>query len=523
MKIGIYDATLTEGAREAGIELSVRDKLRVALRLAEMGVAFIEGGWPRGRGRDAEIFREARRLEMGGACLCACATLSQRGRAAMDAELNAALRSGAPAVTLSVGVAGGRGARSRTASHVAAAVHAIRRADRRAVVELQGFFDAVRHGAGPALAIVEEAAAAGADAILLSDTSGGALPAEVEAGVVASRRAASRATTIGVRARDDAGLGVANSLAAVGKGATLLAATVNGYGERCGAADLIAVAAALELKMGHQALAPGQLKRLSSLSHFVAELAEREAPRDQPYVGRDAFAVAEGGAPPHVDPEAVGNRAEQAMADERGQPDALRTARALGLPARGEAEARRVLERLAEWEKRGFRYEGAEASFELLLRALAGRRRRYFEVLSYRVLDVHRERKGFTEATVEVTVGAEHEHTAAIGVGPVNALDRALRRALERHYPELADMQLVQSRSRNLTSGEGTAGAVRVLIESADGRDRWATAGVSDDLLEACRQALVDAIEYKLVKDDVQPRAAGRRASRAARRGTPVA
>ena len=512
MKIGIYDATLTEGAREAGMELSVRDKLRIALRLAEMGVAFVEGGWPRGRGPGSEIFREARRLEMGGACLCACATLSPRGRAAGDSELNAALRSGAPAVTLSVPVTGGRGAGTRVASHVAAAVHAIRRADRRAIVELQGFFDAVRHGGGPALGMVQEASSAGADAILLSDTTGGALPFEVEAGVVASRRAAGRTTTIGVRARNDAGLAVANSLAAVGKGATRVAVTVNGYGERCGAADLVPVAAALELKMRHQALAPGQLKRLTSLAHFVAELAEREASRDQPYVGRDAFAVTEGGCPPHVDPEAVGNRAEQAMADERGHPDALRTARALGLPARGEAEARRVLERLAEWERRGFRYEGAEASFELLLRALAGHRRKYFEVLAYRVLDVHRERKGFTEATVEVAVGREHLHTAAIGVGPVNALDRALRRALDRHYPELADMQLVQSRSRNLSSGVGTAGAVRVLIESADGRDRWATAGVSEDLLDACRQALVDAIEYKLAKDDVQPRGlAGRR------------
>ena len=197
------------------------------------------------------------------------------------------------------------------------------------------------------------------------------------------------------------------------------------------------------------------------------------------------------------------------MADERGHPAALRIARALGLPARGQGAARRVLARLRGWEGRGFRYEGAEASFELLMREAAGRRREYFRVLSYRVLDVWRER-GFTEATVEVAVGRERLHTAAFGVGPVNALDRALRSALERHYPELGHMQLVQSRSRNLTSGVGTAGAVRVTIDSADGRDRWGTAGVSDNLLDACRQALVDAIEYKLVKDEVEPR--GRRA-----------
>jgi len=508
VKIGIYDATLTEGAREAGLQLSVRDKLRIALRLAEMGVAFVEAGWPGGRGSDVEIFRVARRLELGGARLCACATLTPHGRVESDRELGAAIRSGTPAVTLSVQVApGGRG--GRAAAHVAGAVAAARRAGRAALVELDGFFDALRDGGRQALGVVEQAARAGAEAVLLSDTTGGALPHAVEQGVVAARRAAGR-TAVGIRARDDAGVAVANSLAAVGKGASIVAATVNGYGERCGAADLVAIAAALELKMGHEALAPGQLKRLSSLAHFVAELADREAPRDQPYVGRDAFAAPKGGAAPHVDPEAVGNRVEAAMADERGHPGALRVARALGLPARGEREARQVLTRLAAWEKRGFRYEGAEASFELLLRALGGRRRQYFKVLAYRVIDVHRDGKGFTEATVQVAVGREHLHTAAMGVGPVNALDRALRSALEHHYPELADMQLVQSRSRNLSSGVGTAGAVRVLIESADARDRWGTAGVSDNLLDACCQSLVDAIEYKLLKDDVPPRA-GRR------------
>jgi 2-isopropylmalate synthase len=507
VRIGIYDATLTEGAREAGLQLSVRDKLRIALRLAEMGVAFVEGGWPSGRGPDAEIFREARRLELGGARLCACATLWPQGRAHAERELAAALRSGAPAVTLSVPVVGARRGGGRAAAQVAAAVATVRRAGRAAVVELGGFFDALRGGGAPCLAIVEEVSRAGAEAVLLSDTAGGALPHHVEQGVLAARRAAGR-MAVGIRARDDAGLAVANSLAAVGKGASIVAATVNGYGERCGAADLVPIVAALELKMGHHALAPSQLKRLSSLAHFVAELADREAPRDQPYVGRDAFSTAKGGAVPHVDPEAVGNRAEAAMADERGHPGALRIARALGLPARGEREARQVLTRLGAWEKRGFRYEGAEASFELLLRALGGRRRQYFKVLAYRVIDVHRDGKGFTEATIEVAVGREHLHTAAMGVGPVNALDRALRNALERHYPELSDMQLVQSRSRNLSSGVGTAGAVRVLIESADARDRWGTAGVSDNLLDACLQSLVDAVEYKLVKDDVPPRPA---------------
>ena len=504
--IALYDATLTEGARQAGVQLSVRDKLRVALRLAEMGVAYVEGGWA-GRGGDAEIFREARRLELGGARLCACANVPRDGGG--RAELAAALRCGAPAVTLRTGVGAGRGRESGLARAVDAAVRAVREQGRAALVEVDGFFDAQRQGSRVGVAAVEAAAKAGAEAVLLGDTSGGALPTEVEAGVAAARQV-SGGSALGLRARDDAGVAVANSLVAVEKGATVVAGTVNGYGERCGAADLIAIAAALELKMGLRALAPGQVERLGSLAHFVAELADRETRRNQPYVGRDAFAVSPG-VRPHVDPERVGNRAEHAMADERGHPGALRVARALGLPARGEREARAVLARLASWEKRGFRYEGAEASFDLLLRELAGRRRAYFKVVAYRVLDVRREKKGFTEATVEVVAAGEHLHTAALGVGPVNALDRALRRALEHIYPELADMKLVQSRSRSLPTDVGTAGAVRVLVDSADGHDRWGTAGVSDNLLEACCQALVDAIEYKLVKDDVSPRGGGRR------------
>jgi 2-isopropylmalate synthase len=502
VKIAIYDATITEGTRQAGVQLSVRDKLRVALRLAEMGVAYVEGGWPE-PGGDGEIFREARRLELGGARLCACATLHPRGHG--GGELRAALRSGAPAVTLRVPLGRDRRGAGRWRSVIAAAVKAVRGQGRAALVELDTFFDAQRQGGAAALAEVEAAARAGAEVILLGDATGGALPGEVEAGVVAARRAAG-AVAIGVRARDDAGVAVANSLVSVGKGATVVAATVNGYGERCGAADLIPIAAALELKMGHQALARGQLRRLASLAHFVAELVDREPLRDQPYAGQDAFAAGADRHAPHVDPEEVGNRAEPAMADERGRPGGLRVARALGLPARGEREAKQVLERLAAWEQRGFRYEGAEASFDLVLRALTGRRRDYFRVLAYRVLDVHRERRGFTEATVEVAVGGEHIHAAALGVGPVNALDRALRRALERHYPELADMKLMQSRSKSLATDVGTAGAVRVLVDSADGRDHWGTAGVSDNLLDACRQALVDAIEYKLAKDDVAPR-----------------
>jgi 2-isopropylmalate synthase len=386
----------------------------------------------------------------------------------------------------------------------------VRAAGREPVVDLGDFFDALREQPVPALALVDAAARGGSEAILLSDTLGGALPGEVEAGVAAARRTAGRAA-VGVRPRDDAGVAVASALAAVAKGATVVAGTVNGYGERCGAADLVALLPDLELKLGRRALAEGQLKHLTALAHFVAELADRQLPRNQPYAGRDAFPEAGGeGGPPlhHVDPAAVGNRGQPAMSDSRGDPRALRLARELGLVPRRGGGARRVLQRLAEWERQGFRYEGAEASFDLLLRALAARRRSYFRVLSHRILDVRRhDARGLTEATVEVAVGGEVAHAAAMGVGPVHALDQALHKALEPVYPEIKEVRLVDARSRNLPGSAGSAAAARVLVESTDGRGHWGTAGISENLLEAVCQALCDALEYKLAKGGVAPKA----------------
>ncbi len=511
MKVRIYDATLTEGTRAAGIHFSARDKLRIAVRLAELGVAWVEAGWLAGRPADLEVFHAARGVPMGETRLAACAELRLRGRAGDDPGLTAALRLGVPAVTLFTSVwrrrVGPSAARAGVA--IAGAVRRVRAAGREALVDLGDFFDAWREQPVIAMSAVQAAARAGAEVAILSDTLGGALPNEVEAAVSAARRAAG-STAIGIRARNDAGLALATTLAAVGKGASVLVGTVNGYGERCGAADLVAILPTLELKLGRKMLREGQLKHLTPLAHFVAELADQPPPRGQPYAGRDAFPESEeeGGAEAlhHVDPAAVGNRPEPAMSDVRGHPRALRVARELGLAGRGGAGARRVVKRLAEWERQGFRYEGAEASFDLLLRSLAGRRKTYFRLLGYRVLDLNRPNaEDFIEASVDVAVGGQVVHAVAEGVGPVHALDQALRRALEGAYPSLAQMRFVDSRSRHLSPVGGSAAAVRVLVESADERDRWGTAGVSVNLIEACAQALSDAIEYKLVKDEVAP------------------
>lgn len=518
MKVRVYDATLTEGTRGPGVQFAPRDRLRIALRLAEMGVAWVEAG---GAGQEdgAGLLAEARRLDLGRARLAACVALGE-DRARGDRELRAALQSGAGAVTLGASVWRGPGrAPPRVEARLEAAVAAVRRAGREPVVDLGDFFDALRDGEALALQAVAAVARAGAEAVLLSDTSGGALPERVEAGVAAARRAAGGKVAIGLRARGDGGVAVANALAAVTKGATVVAGTVNGYGERCGVTDLVPLVADLELKLGCTVLAAGALKRLTSLAHFVAELADREPERTQPYAGHDAFAAGERGrAPPHVGPEAVGNRAVAALADERGHGRALAVARSLGLAARDEAEARRVLRRLEAWEQRGFRYEEAEASFEILLRQLAGRRRPYFKLHGYRSLDVHRaDGKGLTEATVELSVGGEVVHAVASGVGPIHALDRAFRKALEGSYPQLADMRFVASRSRALTPLAGTLTAMRVVVENVDGRDRWCTAGVSDNILHAVVQALMDGIEHKLHKDGVPARGGRPRPSRARR------
>ena len=511
MRVRLYDATLTEGARAAGIHFSARDKLRIALRLGELGVAWVEAGWP-SRAGDRELFRLARGLSGEEARLSACAEVPLRGRGAGGAGLAAALRAGTPAVTLLVPAWRRRSAgATRAAGAVGAAVRRARGAGREVVVDLEDFFDAWREHPVLVLAAVDAAARAGAEAILLSDTRGGALPAEVEAGVSAARKAAGRAA-VGVRALNDGGLAVANALAGVGKGATVVAGTVNGYGERCGAADLVAVAAALELKLDRRALREGQLHHLTGIAHFVAELADLEPPRTQPYAGRDAFPAEGGRGLFHVDPAAVGNRPEPSVSDARGGPTALRLARQLGQRPRG-AGSRRVLRRLAEWERRGYRYEGAEASFDLVLRELAGRRRAYFRPLSHRVLDLRRaDGRGLTEATVEVAVAGETVHAAALGVGPVHALDTALHRALEPSYPELKELRVIDARARNLPGLAGSAATARVLVESTDGRGFFGTAGVSPDLLGAVWQALCDALEYKLAKDDVAPR--GRRPRR---------
>jgi 2-isopropylmalate synthase len=517
LRVRIYDATLTEGTRAAGIHFSARDKLRIAFRLAELGAAWVEAGWP-GRPGEAEVFRAARGLTAGEARLCACAEVPAKGRSD-DGGLAAALRSGAPTVTLFASAWSRRpGGGARAVQAVGSAIRRVRAAGREALVDLGDFFDAHREAPVLAVAAVAAAARAGAEAILLSDTLGGALPGEVEAGVAAARKAAGRAA-VGVRARNDAGLAVACSLAAVARGATVVAGTVNGYGERCGAADLVAVIAGLELKLGRRAVREGQLRHLAGLAHFVAELADQQPPRGQPYVGRDAFPDAteegKGEALHHVDPGAVGNRPEPAMTDARGHPRALWLARELGLVPRGAGGTIRVVKRLAEWERRGFRYEGAEASFDLVLRELAGRRRSYFRVLAHRVLDhLPSGGHGFTEATVEVAVGGEVVHAAALGVGPVHALDQALHRALEPRYPELKEVRLVDARSRNLPGLAGSEAAARVLVESTDGRDYWGTAGVSENLLDAVTQAIADAIEYKLVKDDVAVPARARRSRR---------
>jgi 2-isopropylmalate synthase len=505
MKILIYDATLAEATRAPEVELSARDKLRIALRLDEMGVQWIEAGEPGAHRGDAEVFKAAKALSPRSAKLAAFAMLRRSDRAADEPELRAALRTGAPVVTLGVPAWSRRRNRGRgnLAHHLAASVKVVRGRGREAIADLQDFFDGYKARPADALALVQAAAKAGAEAILLSDTLGGALPWEVEAAVIAARKAAGH-VAVGIRAHDDAGLAVANAIAAVHKGAQVVAGSVSGWGERCGVTNLVTAVADLQLKCGKSVLGEKQLKHLTPLSHFVAELANHPTPRALPYAGRDAFFAGDNVF--HVDPSLVGNRPQFPVHAPQGRSRVLTHARDLGLvgdEARG-AEVERLLQNLEEWELQGFTYEGAEASFELLMRALAGKRKSYFRLRAWRCLDAQSaDGTRLTEATVQVAVGSEEAHTAAEGVGPVHALDKALRGALERFYPELKDMRLLDARMRNLESQKGTAGVGRVLIESGDGRDRWGTCGVSENLIDACCQALCDAIEYKLVKDDV--------------------
>ena len=516
-RIAIYDTTLRDGSQGEGVNFSLQDKLRITERLDELGVDYIEGGYPLSNPKDEAYFRAVRDLSLTHAKVVAFGMTRRKDISAdRDAGMRALVGSGANVVTVVgkswdfqateiLGVSLDENVRM-----IADSVAFCRSEVAEVVYDAEHFFDGFRRNPDYALRTLEAAVAAGAHWITLCDTNGGALPEPVAATVDAVRAAFS--VPLGIHVHNDGELAVANTLAAVRRGATMVQGTINGIGERCGNVDLCSVVANLALKYeGYELLQPGSLQHLTEVSRFVFETANLNLRPGQPFVGSSAFAH-KGGmhvhgvrkaahSYEHIDPTSVGNERRVLVSELSGKSNIAEKLGEHGLEQDSGLLAR-VLDRVQDLENEGYQFEAAEASFVLLVEKLAGRFVPRFERLNYRV-SVVGETDGVpvTEATVKLRVGSELVHTVGEGDGPVNALDLALRKALEPHFPRLRELRLVDFKVRVINDRGGTAARVRVVIESQDGAETWGTIGVSENMIEASWMALVDAFDHKLSRD----------------------
>lgn len=515
-RIHIYDTTLRDGSQGEGVNFSLQDKLLITRRLDELGVDFIEGGYPLSNPKDAEYFRAIRELPLTHTKVVAFGMTRRKGSsAADDVGMRALLEADTPVITL-VGKTWDLHVREvlgttldENLRMIADSVAFLKDAGREVFYDAEHFFDGFRHNPEYALRTLRAAQDAGASVVILCDTNGGTLPEEIAAGVTAARRALTAA--IGIHCHNDCDVAVANTLAAVAHGATQVQGTINGIGERCGNVDLVSVIANLALKRGHDVLRPGSLVHLTEASRYVYELANMNFRPCQPFVGLSAFAH-KGGmhihaiaknttSYEHIEPAAVGNERRILLSELSGRATIL--AKARDAVREDPSLATKILEKVQELEHEGYEFEAAEASFDLLVKKVAGHYAPKFERLTYRVnIETDYRRKPLTEATVKVKVEGAMQHTVSDGDGPVNALDAALRKALLPFYPRLAEMQLDDYKVRVVNAREGTAARVRVVIESRDHDAVWSTVGVSENIIEASWLALVDSFEYKLFKDE---------------------
>lgn len=526
-RIWLYDTTLRDGAQTQGVDFGLADKRRIALQLDRLGVDWIEGGWPGANPVDERFFAEPPQLAR--ARLAAFGMTRRAGRsAANDLGLAAVLGAGAPTVTL-VGKSSARHAegalgvtREENLAMIEDSIRAARARADEVMFDAEHFFDGFEEDPGYALACLEAAAEAGARWLVLCDTNGGTLPHRVSR-ICERVLARFPGERLGIHAHDDTGNAVANSLAAVMAGVRQVQGTLNGLGERCGNADLVTLLPSLVLKLGFTTgVSAEALRGLTQLSRTFDETLNRTPDRHRPYVGASAFAHKAGlhasavlrdpSYYEHIDPSLVGNERDILVSDQAGRANLLARLRTMGLGLEPDPEQTgRLLAELKEREAQGFAYEGASASFELLVRRLLDRVPDYFELLSFRVIDERRRNaKGelvtLSEATTKVRIGERRFFTVAEGNGPVNALDAALRQALAPVYPSLEHMQLVDYKVRILAPERGTAALTRVLIESADDEGRvWETVGVSGNIIDASFMALHDAITWKLLVDGASP------------------
>jgi 2-isopropylmalate synthase len=533
LQIQLYDTTLRDGTQREGISFSVVDKLNIAHRLDELGIHFIEGGWPGSNPKDIEFFQKAQGLTLSHAKLTAFgSTRRPKAKAETDANLKALTDAGVKVATI-VGKSSElqvtqvlETALEENLSMITDSIKYLKGKGLTVFFDAEHFFDGFKANPSYSLRVVEVAAKAGADVVVLCDTNGGSMPNDITAAISTIKKQTK--VPLGIHTHNDGELAVANTLAAVNAGVIQVQGTINGYGERCGNANLCSIIPTLKLKMGIDCVTNEQLAKLAEVSHYVSELANLTPDAFSPYVGSSAFSH-KGGlhvsglskwaeSYQHIDPARVGNKPRVVVSELSGKENIIRKAKELGLelPAKGK-EVQKLLEQVKLLESRGFQYENAEASFELLIHRAKPDYHPPFELVDFMVVVEKRRRppaeksleEMLAEAVVKVRVGTEVMHTAAEGNGPVNALDQALRKALLRFYPSIAAVKLVDYKVRILEESVGTGAQVRVLIESSDGVDGWRTVGSSTNIIEASWLALADSLEYWLLKQKGENKNAG--------------
>ena len=512
--IQIYDTTLRDGTQREGISLSCDDKLRIASKLDRLGVAFIEGGWPGSNPKDAEFFDRAKEMVWETAQIAAFGSTRRAGNAPEDdPNLRALLDAQTPVCTV-VGKSSTlhvtevlRTTREQNLLMIGESVDFLRSQDRHVIYDAEHFFDGYKDDPAYAVETLRAAVEGGAEIVVLCDTNGGSMPWEVKQ--IVREVVEELAFPVGIHTHNDSECGVANTLAAVQAGAIHVQGTINGYGERCGNANLCAIIPDLELKMDLQCLPNGKLGELSEVSRFVSDVANLPQDEHMAYVGTSAFAHKGGihvaamrrnaDSYQHIDPTKVGNNMRVVVSELSGSGNLLSKVEELGLQLDESVDMPEVLNRLKELEAQGFSFEAAEASVIMLLKRQSDDYVAPFELIDYAVAVENRDGRGtFAEATVKVNVEGEVIHTAAEGNGPVNALDAALRKALTPIYPEVNSFQLVDYKVRIVDGQNGTAATTRVLIDSRNGIQEWSTVGASPNIIEASWQALTDSIDYGL-------------------------
>ncbi len=519
--IFLYDTTLREGNQAEEISFSLEDKLRITVQLDNLGVHFIEGGWPTSNPKDMQYFKEIRLYSLKNSTVVAFGSTARPGvPVADDKNLNDLIEAQTQAVTifgkawdthvhevLKIGL-------DQNLKLIEESIRYLKQHIPNVFFDAEHFFDGYKVNPDYTIKVLQHAITGGADGVILCDTNGGTLPFEVTQ-IIASVKEQIQAP-LGIHAHNDSDVAVANTLTAVQQGCIQVQGAINGYGERCGNANLCSVIPNLQIKMGVGCVSDEQLRKLSEVSRFVNELANLAPSKHQPFVGSSAFAHKAGvhvsavkkrpETYEHITPELVGGTQRILVSDQAGKANILQKAKEFGLDvASHDPLVQEILFDLKELERQGFQFEGAEASFELRMRQALGMKKRYFDLAGFRVIvEKKQEEESLSEATIMVRVGGRIEHTAAIGNGPVNALDNALRKALEKFYPGLKHVALIDYKVRVFSIGKGTGSRVRVLVESGDKREKWGTVGVSENIIEASWQALADSITYKLLKDEQQ-------------------